>query len=133
MDRKLYNVLLHSFDAPLSESDRRLLEDALKASAEFRAMRQEMIDLRSGLRETGHTLFKPFFAERVLARLRSPQQSLADYFVSIFRNVAIGAAILVIVFSVYNISRANEFTLDSAIGIHQPTLEQVLALEAPFE
>lgn len=133
MDNSLYNLLLRSFDAPLAEAERRQLDGALEASKDFRATRQEIINLRAGLQAVGHQSFKPFFAERVLERLRNPQQSLADYFVSVFRRVAIGAAVLVIICSAYNISRANDFTLESALGIHQPTLEQVLALEAPFE
>jgi hypothetical protein len=133
MDKRLYNLLLRSFDAPLAEAERRQLDSALKASENFRVMRRQIANLRDVLQTAGHQSFKPFFAERVLERLRTPQQSLADYFVSVFRSVAIGAAVLVIICSVYNISRSNAFTLESALGIHQPTLEQVLALEAPFE
>ncbi len=133
MDTNLYNLLLRSFDAPLAEAERRDLDNALEASEEFRATRQEIINLRAELQSAGHQSFKPFFAERVLERLRDPQQSLADYFVAVFRGVAIGAVALVLICSAYNISRANAFTLESALGIHQPTLEQVFALEAPFE
>jgi hypothetical protein len=133
MDNSLYNLLLRSFDAPLAEAERRQLDSALEASEDFRAARQQIINLRAGLQATGHQSFNPFFAERVLEHLRTPQQSIADYFMSVFRGIAIGAAVLVIICSAYNISRANEFTLESALGIHQPTLEQVLALEAPFE
>jgi hypothetical protein len=133
MDNTLYNLLLRSFDVPLTEAERRHLDSALQASEDLREARQEIINLRAGLQAAEHKSFKPFFAERVLEHLRNPQQSLADYFVSVFRSVAIGAAVLVVIFSAYNISRANAFTLESALAIHQPTLEQVLALEAPFE
>ncbi len=133
MDNNLYNLLLRSFDAPLAEAERRQLDGALEASEDLRETRQEIINLRAGLQAAGYQSFKPFFAERVLERLRTPQQSLADYFVSVFRSVAIGAGVLVVICSAYNISRSNAFTLESALGIHQPTLEQVLALEAPFE
>jgi len=133
MEKNLYNLLLRSFDAPLKDEERRQLDRALDASGDLREMRKEIVTLRDGLQATRQSSLKPFFAERVMERLRAPEQSLADYFVSVFRNVAIGATVLVVVCSVYNITHANAFTLESVLGIHQPTLEQVLALEAPFE
>jgi hypothetical protein len=133
MDNNLYNLLLRSFDAPLTESEQRRLENALTSSEEFRTAKEEIVALRLGLQGLKGEKFKPFFAERVMERLNTHPLSMAEYFVSVFRDVAIGAAVLVIICSAYNISRENTFTLDSALGIHHQTLEQILALETPFE
>ncbi|MGA9406736.1 MAG: hypothetical protein WBW71_06345 [Bacteroidota bacterium] len=133
MDNNLYNLLLRSFDTQLSNGERGQLEHALASSEELRAMRQEIVDMRLKVQTMKGGSFKPFFSERVLERLRKPQQLIGDYFISVFRAVAVGAAVLVIILSVYNITGENTFTVDSALGIHHPTLEQVLALEAPFE
>ncbi len=133
MDNNLYNFLLRSFDTQLTEGERRQLDNALASSEEIRTMRQEIVSLRRRLQPTQAQMFKPFFAERVLERLTDPRQSIAEYFVSAFRNIAVVAAVLVIICTVYNISRENSLTVDSALGIHHQTLEQVLALEEPFE
>ena len=121
------------FDAPLTESEQRRLENAFTSSEKFRTAKAEIVALRFGLQGLKGEKFKPFFAERVMERLNTPPLSMAEYFVSAFRDVAIGAAVLVIICSAYNISRENTFTLDSALGIHHQTLEQILALETPFE
>jgi len=133
MEDSLYNLLLRSFDAPLTENEQRRFEDALETSAEFRAMREEVVRLRSDLHTVHGSSFRPFFAERVMNRLNSSPQPISEYFFASFRSVAIGSAILVIILSAYNISRENSFTVDSALGIHHQTLEQILALETPFE
>ncbi len=133
MEQHLYNLLLRSLDAPLPETEQRRLTLALDTSADLRAMREELVRLRTGLRTEGNESFKPFFADRVINRLSTHRQPIAEYFVAAFRSVAIGAAALVIILSVYNISRENSFTFDSALGIHHQTLEQILALETPFE
>ncbi len=133
MDNKLYNLLLRSFDAPLAESEERQLENALASSDELRTARDEIAALRFGLQGVKEEKFKPFFAERVVERLNNQQLSMDEYFVSVFRNVAIGAAVLVVICSAYNISREDSITLDSAFGIHHQTLEQIFALETPFE
>jgi len=133
MDNNLYNLLLRSFDAQLTEDELRRLENALASSEELRAMKQEIVDLRMKVQTVKGETFKPFFLDRVLERLSKPQQQIGDYFASVFRAVAVGAAVLVIIFTVYNVRRENALTIDSALGIHHPTLEQVLALEEPFE
>ena len=133
MDSNLYNLLLRSFDTSLTENEQRQLENALASSEEFRTAKEKIVTLRLRLQGLKGETFKPFFAERVMERLNIPPLSMAEYFVSVFRDVAIGAAVLVIICSAYNISRENAFTHDSALGIHQQTLEQILALETPFE
>jgi len=133
MDHTLYNLLIRSFDAPLAEDELRRLEKALASSEELRAVKQDFINLRRSFQTVNGQRFKPFFAERVVERLGNSQQSISEYFVSVFRGVAAAAAVLVIICSAYNISRENAFTVESALGIHHPTLEQVLALEVPFE
>ncbi len=133
MDNNLYNLLLRSFEEPLAESEQHQLENALTSSEELRSAKEEIVALRRRLQGVKRGTFKPFFAERVMERLNNPELSMAEYFVSVFRDVAIGAAVLVIICSAYNITRENSVTIDSALGIHHQTLEQVLTLEAPFE
>jgi len=133
MDNNFYNLLLRSFDERLTDSEQRRLESALTTSEELRTAKEEIVALRRRLQGMKGEMFKPFFTERVMERLHNPELSMAEYFASVFRDVAIGAAVLVIICSVYNISRENSLTVDSALGIHQETLEQVLILEAPFE
>lgn len=133
MEHNLYNLLLRSFDGSLSETEQQRLNTLLDSSSDVRSVREEIGRLRSGLRVEKDKTFQPFFAERVVNRLNSRRQSTVDYFVAAFRTVAIGAAVLVIIFSAYNISRENSFTVDSALGIHHQSLQQILALETPFE
>lgn len=133
MTRRLYNLLLRSFDAPLAKEEQSEFDAALAESAELRTMREEIVQLRGGIRSLASPAFKPFFAERVLRRIAMPKESLADCFVSVFRTVAVGAALIVVLCASYNLSRGGAFTLESALGIHPLTIEQALALEAPFE
>ena len=71
MDNNLYNLLLRSFDTPLTENEQRQLENALASSEEFRAAKEEIVALRFGLQGLKGETFKPFFAERVMERLNT--------------------------------------------------------------
>ena len=133
MTRRFYNLMLRSLDAPLTKAESLELDAALAASEKLQTMRDGIMRLRAGIQSSSTASFKPFFAERVLQRVAMPRESLADCFVSIFRSVAVGAGLIVVMCASYNLSRGGAFTLESALGIHPPTIEQVLALEAPFE
>ncbi|HTY11236.1 MAG TPA: hypothetical protein VMF88_09210 [Bacteroidota bacterium] len=133
MDPNLYNLLLRSFDSKLRESDQRRLDDGLASSEDLRRARNDIATLRRRLGEMKEPSFKPFFAERVVQRLGRVESSLMEQYLSVFRSVAIGAAVLVIICGAYNISRDNSVSFDSALGFPHQTLEQILALEPPLE
>jgi anti-sigma factor RsiW len=133
MNRSFYNLLLRSLDSPLTDDERRALDAALASSEELRSAEKNLAAMRSAIRSAGEGGFKPFFVERVTERLRRPQESVDDYFVSVFRTLAAGAAVLVILLSAYNISQTNAVSVESAFGIHHPSFDQVLTLEVPFE
>jgi hypothetical protein len=133
MNKLWYDLLLRSFDMPLAEEEQQALETGLRESEELRSTKQNITALRNALHSGEHHTFKPYFAERVMRRLLARQQLLADRFLNVFRPIAVGAAILVFILSTYNLSRTNTITLYSVLGIQQRTLEQTLALEAPFE
>jgi len=133
MNSSVYNLLLRSFDSPLTEKERKVVDAALAVSEEFRSAERELSILRSTLRSNEERRFNSFFVERVLQRLRNPEPSVDEYFFSVFRRLAAGAVLVVILLSAYNVSESNAFSVESALGIHHTSLEQVLTLEVPFE
>ena len=133
MNRSLYNLLLRSFDTQLPEKERKNVDAALAGSERLRSAKEDIAALRGALRSTRELKFSPFFAERVVQQLRAPQQPVDEYFVSVFGRLAAGAALLVLLLSAYNLTQSNAISLESALGIHQSSLQQVLTLEVPFE
>jgi len=133
MKRSLHHLLLRSFDSPLSEKERKNVKTALADSEEFRTAEKELTVLRSTLRSHETKKFNSFFVERVLQRLRNPQPSIDEYYLAVFRRLAAGAAIMVLLLSAYNVTQSGAFSVESALGIHRSSLNQVLTLEAPFE
>jgi hypothetical protein len=133
MNKYFYKLLLRSFDSTLNEKEQRRLDGMLDGSEDMRKARQEITRMRDALRSDESFSFKPSFVERTLNRLRVAQESLGDFYLQIFRPIAVGAAILVILLTSYNMARARTVTFESAIGIQRPSLEQALTLEEPFE
>ena len=133
MANKFYQLLLHSFDSKLSDTHQKQLDNAVETSEELQRLKNEHVKMRTSIMSFQQTSFSPFFAERVLSRIQQQKESIVDLFRLVFRPVAVAALLLIIIFTSYNIGRANSFTLVAALGIQKPSLEQKLALEVPFE
>lgn len=133
MKKNNYHLLFHSFDAEIPEGLREELEEESASSAEFQRIKREVQSMRRTLQTTPPPAFSPFFVERVLARIQRRSESIAERFQNAFRPVAAAALLLIAIFTSYNIGRTNSFSVEAALGIRPPTLEQKLSLEMPLE
>ncbi|MBD3288174.1 hypothetical protein GF337_05165 [candidate division KSB1 bacterium] len=128
---KIERLLYRSFDAELSSEEQAILDQALTQSAELRVEKERLEKMRSQVQASGEKAFHPFFAEKVMSRLRDSKQSVQEdaFFnalVSLFRPIVIGSAILFLGLISYNIIRSGEISLASAFAEPQVTLEQVI-------
>ena len=100
MNREMYELLLRSFDDELSSKERKVLQEALTQSEELRAEKVRIEQLRRQLAEAGRASFKPFFAERVVNRIRGLEERVQqDFFEALsyfFKRVVVLGAVLVI-------------------------------------
>ncbi|HDL18621.1 MAG TPA: hypothetical protein ENH29_06170 [Bacteroidetes bacterium] len=129
MNDKMLKMLHRSFDEPLTPAEKQYLEDALKQHRELREEKERIGALREKVAHSGSQAFKPFFAERVMQRISrseyavSGQETFWDSLVAMFRPIAIGAAIILVVIMTYNIKKSDHFSLAAAFASQELTLE----------
>ncbi|MDZ7265364.1 MAG: hypothetical protein ONB16_12320 [candidate division KSB1 bacterium] len=129
MNKKIIELLYRSFDEELAPAEQQRLEQALAASTELRAEKHRIAQLRGMISESGQQSFRPFFAEKVLRRIREqdrPAERFFDTLVAVFRPVAIAAAFLFLVLLTYNLFQSDDKTLASAFAEPEIKLEQAL-------
>lgn len=132
MNRKIFELLYRSFDADLSSTEQQQLHQALAQSAELREEKERIENMRSLVHAAGEKTFHPFFADKVMSRIRGKKRGLIreDAFfnalVGLFRPVVIGSAILLLGLISYNIIKSGDFSIESAFAEPQVTLEQVI-------
>ena len=110
--------------------EKKFLENALSQSDELRQEMEMLNSLRKRIKQSTVTSFKPFFADRVMEKIRSSSQvnineSFFDSLFLLFRPVAIAAIILVIAIAGYNIATTGQFSLEGALGIPEVTVDAV--------
>ncbi len=137
MDEKILILLHRSFDGPLTDSEQDALAEALAASPELRAEKEQIATMRAGIARAPADSFGPFFAERVMQKLAvetASEDNPALFFESLvylFRRVALAGAVAVIVLVAYNWQSSDEISLASAFGANEAGVEEVL--EMPIE
>ena len=128
-----YDLLLRSFDITLTPTEQQKLDHALRESPDLRKAQEEILQMRNAFSSSAEVSFGQGFTAQVLQRIAARQQSIVFRFETVFRPIAVGALLLVMLLCTYNATRANTVTLTSLLGIHEPTLEQTLGLEAALE
>lgn len=129
MNQKLLSLLYRSFDEPLSPAEQKQLDQALSESTALRAEKKRIEQLRSIIAQSGQRTFRPFFAEKVIQKIRDyrrPAESFVDSLIAVFRPVAIAVTILLVVLLSYNLFMSEDKSLSSAFAEPEIKLEQAL-------
>jgi hypothetical protein len=128
MGENMLQLLYRSFDAQLSAEEQEQLDSALKKSAELRTEQERIAQMRRNIAEQNTASFKPFFADRVMQRIRekttqTESDVLYDSMFRFFKPVMIAVIILIITITFYNIGSTKQFSLAGALAVPQVTIE----------
>lgn len=128
MNKKIYNLLLKSYDIQLSRKDQNQLQHMLDDSDPLKKAKSQIEQVRHLLNEGGNENFKPYFADRVIAKIRELREnSRTEFFESLkwaFRPLVISAVLLILgLMSFYAIDTHESF-LSGIKPYSEPSLEQ---------
>ena len=129
MDENMLQLIYRSFDSELSAEEQEQLDKALALSAELRAEQAKISAIRNKVLQSKEPAFRPFFADRVMARIRSANNAAGkelffESLISVFKPLAIAAAILIIIITSYNMNRAGQVSLEAAMALPEVALEE---------
>jgi len=132
--RKILKLLYRSLDAELTEKQTRRLEAELAGSEEFRRERDRILALRKAIAESPGRTFRPGFANRTLARVRSdrPTTSAADLFFenfkSVFQRIAVVSAVLLLALAAYSLTHRDLVPKDAVYYASDVAFGRILQL-----
>jgi len=128
MNSKILELLYRSFDKELNPNEQHQLEQALADSKELREEKERITNMRKMISDSSEEKFHPFFAEKVMRRIRAEQtqENFLDSLVHVFRPVAIAATVVLIALMSYNVLKSNDVSVASAFAQPEVTLEHAL-------
>lgn len=134
IDKKILDLLYRSFDSDLGEEEKKLLDEAMKKSEELRKEKEQIKAQRQAVSDSAARTFKPFFAERVMSRIRvigEKENTLETFYASlkvVFQRFAIVSAIILIALISYNLIIGEGLSPDEAFYVSELTFEEILQL-----
>jgi hypothetical protein len=130
MKRKIYNLLLKSFEIQLPKKDLDHLNRVLHESDSLRKTKTQIEQIRHLLDEPGELNFKPRFTDHVIAKIRQLRDnSRTEFFESLkwaFRPLAISAIMLILGLMSFYAIDAHESFLSGIEPFPEPSLEQAM-------
>jgi hypothetical protein len=133
MNKKTVKLLYRSFDDDLDEKEKNELKDALKNSEELRREKEKILAQRKAISESGAESFKPFFAERVMARIDalSEKPGVENFYETlrtVFRPFAIVGAVALVALLLYNLGIGDILSSDEVFYVSDSAIEEILQL-----
>ena len=133
MNEKILKLLYRSFDDGLDEKERNELEEALKESDELRREREKILAQRKTISESATQSFKPFFAERVMARIyalseKTGTETFYETLRAAFRPFAIAGAVAMAALILYNLGIGDILSSDEVFYVTDSTIDEILQL-----
>ncbi|MGB5304487.1 MAG: hypothetical protein WBO43_13570 [Gemmatimonadota bacterium] len=131
-DREL---LIRYRDGDLSDEELAGVEERLKSEPGLRSRRESLEEIATLLERGAASSFEPFFAARVVARLRradssAPVEGMYEALRWIFARVAVACLVVMLAIGAYSALEGGYggSVVDSVMGLPEATLETALAL-----
>lgn len=115
-NEKLEDLLLHTLNGTASDSEQDQLQNLLAENTKLQKAQKDFTQIRTLLREHKQTTFGPFFAERVLNRIRTMQDEVEHLLFSFFKKYQLIALGIIVGLFVLNIVLADSLSLTSILG-----------------
>jgi len=132
MNERMMNLLYRSFDEKLPPGEEEILSQALVSDEALRAEKARIEEMRGLLRDKTVRSFDPFFPARVMRRIEDMQGAGGNFMESMlwsFKLVAMAAMFLIAILVSQSLTGQSQFSLDSVLGLPQPSLEETWSLD----
>lgn len=116
---KSEDLLLRYWDGTTSESEQVELQNLLTENSVLEKAQKDFTQIRSMLSEHEKPSFGPFFAERVMNRIRTMQNEVEYQLFSFFKKYQIIALGILVGLLVLNIVMADSLSLKSILGFDE--------------
>jgi hypothetical protein len=126
---KINKLIYKSFDGSLDDKESAMLERYLLESDEIRKEYNRLNLIREKISGSAITSFKPFFEERVIAKINYPADDkdlLNNWTISLtasFRKVALVAMIILVMLVTYNLNKGNKYSIENLLGKEKISME----------
>lgn len=126
---KSEQLMLRSFDVPFSREENEKLDRLMSTEETWRREQSRYSALRDMIARKADESFGPFFAERVISRIKRRANEI-DYLIwFFFKKYQVLALGILVALLVANIFLADQLTVPSLFGIQKESIEDFITID----
>ncbi len=122
-------LLLRSWDAPVSAGERQTLARVMQTSPPLRQQSDQYQEIRTMLLRTEPDSFGPFFAERIMNMIKNRTQQIDYLIFFFFKKYQVLLLGVLVALLVSNMLLTDQLTLKGILGLDQETINDVYAVD----
>lgn len=121
-------LLLKSWDAPLSGEERTLLTSQMQQNASLRWQSDQYLKIRALLQRAEPDTFGPFFAERIINVIKNRTEKIEYLIFFFFKKYQVLVAGVFVALLITNLLLSDSLTVREILGLEQQTAEDVYTI-----
>lgn len=122
-------IILKNLEGLTTSEEQYALERVLETNANLRQVQQRYQEMRNELKRKSQQSFGPFFAERIISKLKKRVQDI-DYFILFFfkkyQLLAVGVLVALLTANIY---LSDQLSFESVFGLEQESVDDILSID----
>jgi len=123
------DLFLQSLDGNINDEQRIKLAEAMKSDSGLRRKTDQFVDLRSKLLRKKEESFGPFFAERIINKIKSLKQEIDLQIFFFFKKYQLAAIGIVVALVVVNIVLSDNLSVKSVLGFEEEQVDNIVSID----
>jgi len=123
------NLFLQSLDGKISEEQKAKLAEAMNNDRALKKNADQFVKLRTRLLRKEEDSFGPFFAERIINRIKSLKKEIDYQIFFFFKKYQLAAIGVVVALVVLNIVLSDNLSVKSVLGFEEEQASDIVTID----
>jgi len=123
------NLFLQSLDGKISEEQKEKLAEAMNNDRALKKNADQFVKLRTRLLRKEEDSFGPFFAERIINRIKSLKKEIDYQIFFFFKKYQLAAIGVVVALVVLNIVLSDNLSVKSVLGFEEEQASDIVTID----
>ena len=123
------DLFLQSLDGKVSEEQKMKLAEAMNTNRNLKKNADQFLKLRTNLFRKEEDSFGPFFAERIINRIKALKKEIDYQIFFFFKKYQLAAIGVVVALVVLNIVLSDQLTVKSVLGFEDEQVDDIVTID----
>ncbi|MBS1557455.1 MAG: hypothetical protein JST69_01905 [Bacteroidetes bacterium] len=129
METKVEDLFLQSLDGPLTREQKEVLAQQLLSDRKLKLTADQYILIREKLKREEPDSFGPFFAERIVNKIRNLKQEIDYQIFFFFRKYQVAVIGVLVALLALNIMFSDQLTFKSILGFEDQNQDSIVTID----